>query len=123
MKPEGDALQDETTLKELHRLLLETQVTEGKLLCGNCGHEYVVKEGIPNFLLPSHLGELHFCSSPACLSLMHSSLIWYDNAMEHSENEMSLLCRIVQFDVPPTKTIVLLAGAYFNYLIDQATVF
>lgn len=29
---------------------------EGKLICGNCGHEYVIKEGIANFLLPSHLG-------------------------------------------------------------------
>ena len=41
--------------KELHRLLLETQVTEGKMVCGNCGHEYRIKEGIANFLLPSHL--------------------------------------------------------------------
>jgi multifunctional methyltransferase subunit TRM112 len=57
LKPEGEALDDEQTLKDLHRLLLETQVSEGKLLCGNCGHEYVIKEGIANFLLPSHLGE------------------------------------------------------------------
>ncbi|GAB1213935.1 Trm112p-domain-containing protein [Aspergillus terreus] len=54
-KPEGDALQDEQLLKELHRLLLEAQVMEGKLCCGNCGHEYLIKEGIANFLLPSHL--------------------------------------------------------------------
>lgn len=44
-------------MKDLHRLLLETQVTEGKLICGNCSHAYVIKEGIPNFLLPSHLGK------------------------------------------------------------------
>ena len=44
-------------LRELHTLLLETQVLEGKLVCGNCGHEYAIKEGIANFLLPSHLGE------------------------------------------------------------------
>lgn len=42
-------------LKDLHHLLLETQIAEGKLVCGNCGHEYAVKEGIANFLLPSHL--------------------------------------------------------------------
>ncbi|KAL1981175.1 hypothetical protein VTN96DRAFT_2976 [Rasamsonia emersonii] len=53
-KPEGDALSEEI-LKDLHRLLLETQVVEGKLVCGNCGHEYRIKEGIANFLLPSHL--------------------------------------------------------------------
>ncbi|KAJ6155029.1 hypothetical protein N7470_005595 [Penicillium chermesinum] len=56
-KPEGKALEDERTLKDLHRLLLETQVMEGRLVCGNCGHQYAIKEGIANFLLPSHLGE------------------------------------------------------------------
>ncbi|KAH8664312.1 hypothetical protein BX600DRAFT_436866 [Xylariales sp. PMI_506] len=46
---------DEKTLQDLHHLLMETQMMEGKLVCGNCGHEYAVREGIPNFLLPSHL--------------------------------------------------------------------
>lgn len=46
---------DDAALRDLHRLLLETQIDEGKLVCGNCGHEYAVKEGIANFLLPSHL--------------------------------------------------------------------
>ncbi|KAL9119688.1 MAG: hypothetical protein Q9187_003754, partial [Circinaria calcarea] len=46
---------DESTLRDLHKLLLETQVVEGKLVCGNCGHEYRIKEGIANFLLPNHL--------------------------------------------------------------------
>ncbi|KAF2185122.1 Trm112p-domain-containing protein [Zopfia rhizophila CBS 207.26] len=41
--------------KDLHRVLLETCVKEGKLVCGNCGHEYAVREGIANFLLPGHL--------------------------------------------------------------------
>jgi len=41
--------------RDLHRLLIETCIQEGKLVCGNCGHEYAVKEGIANFLLPSHL--------------------------------------------------------------------
>jgi multifunctional methyltransferase subunit TRM112 len=47
--------QDEKALKDLHHLLLETQISEGKLVCGNCGHEYAIREGIANFLLPSHL--------------------------------------------------------------------
>lgn len=42
-------------MRDLHHLLLETQIAEGKLVCANCGHEYAVKEGIANFLLPSHL--------------------------------------------------------------------
>ncbi|KAF2090491.1 Trm112p-domain-containing protein [Saccharata proteae CBS 121410] len=43
------------TLRDLHTLLLETGIREGKLVCKNCGHEYAVKEGVANFLLPSHL--------------------------------------------------------------------
>lgn len=43
------------TLKDLHTLLMETSVQNGKLVCGSCQHEYAVKEGIANFLLPSHM--------------------------------------------------------------------
>ncbi|KAG9229439.1 hypothetical protein BJ875DRAFT_387360 [Amylocarpus encephaloides] len=46
---------DEKMMAELHTLLLETQISEGSLVCGNCGHEYKIKEGIANFLLPNHL--------------------------------------------------------------------
>ncbi|KAM0335721.1 hypothetical protein ACHAQA_000771 [Verticillium albo-atrum] len=54
--PTAEALQsDEKTLKDLHHLLMETQILEGKLVCGSCGHEYAIREGIANFLLPSHL--------------------------------------------------------------------
>ena len=56
VKAEVGAIGDEQILRDLHRLLLETQVMEGKLVCGNCGYEYTIKEGIANFLLPSHLG-------------------------------------------------------------------
>ena len=42
-------------LKKLHTLLMETEVREGKLVCGNCEFEYPIKEGVGNFLLPSHL--------------------------------------------------------------------
>jgi multifunctional methyltransferase subunit TRM112 len=47
--------EEESILKKLHTLLLETSVQEGKLVCGNCGFEYPVKEGVGNFLLPAHL--------------------------------------------------------------------
>ena len=46
---------DEADLQRLHKLLLETQIVSGTLVCGNCGHEYAVREGIANFLLPAHL--------------------------------------------------------------------
>jgi multifunctional methyltransferase subunit TRM112 len=52
----GEVEQEGTQLaKDLHRLLMETTIQEGKLVCRVCGHEYAVKEGIANFLLPSHL--------------------------------------------------------------------
>lgn len=43
------------TALDLHRVLLETTIANGKLICGACGHEYAIKEGIANFLLPSHM--------------------------------------------------------------------
>ena len=51
----GQVAEDDETLKNLHNLLLETGVVEGKLVCGNCGFEYPIKEGVGNFLLPAHL--------------------------------------------------------------------
>lgn len=57
--PEPEKLEDggEATqlAKDLHNLLLETTIASGKLVCGNCQHEYAVKEGIANFLLPAHM--------------------------------------------------------------------
>lgn len=47
--------EEEKMWRDLHTLLMETQVVEGKLVCGNCGHEYRIKDGIANFLLPNHL--------------------------------------------------------------------
>ncbi|KAH7408964.1 hypothetical protein BKA64DRAFT_384928 [Cadophora sp. MPI-SDFR-AT-0126] len=54
--PTPEALESDAKLfSELHTLLLETQISEGGLVCANCGHEYKIKEGIANFLLPNHL--------------------------------------------------------------------
>jgi multifunctional methyltransferase subunit TRM112 len=53
-----DAVQEKQPTQlaqDLHRLLLETTVKEGKLVCENCGHQYAVMDGIANFLLPAHL--------------------------------------------------------------------
>jgi multifunctional methyltransferase subunit TRM112 len=58
MKPENlDPIMedDQQILKDLHSLLIETQITEGKMVCNNCGHIYYIKNSIPNFLLPPHL--------------------------------------------------------------------
>lgn len=46
---------DQAILKDLHNLLIETQILEGQMTCKNCGHIYYIKNSIPNFLLPPHL--------------------------------------------------------------------
>ncbi|KAK6516333.1 hypothetical protein TWF506_006242 [Arthrobotrys conoides] len=46
---------DEKTLKMLHKVLMETEVVEGKMVCGSCGFEYGIHQTVGNFLLPSHL--------------------------------------------------------------------
>lgn len=53
-KPEPTE-EDEQLLRDLHSLLLETQIKNGKMTCRNCGHLYHIKNTIPNFLLPPHL--------------------------------------------------------------------
>lgn len=57
-KPEGsfETEDEHKVMRVLHTLLMETEVIEGKMVCRNCGHEYKIKEGIANFLLPNHLG-------------------------------------------------------------------
>ena len=57
---EEDIDEKEKVLRQLHTLLLETSVSEGRLACGKCGFEYPIKEGVGNFLLPAHLGKLFF---------------------------------------------------------------
>lgn len=46
---------DQAVLRDLHSLLVQTQIMEGKMTCANCGHIYHIKNSIPNFLLPPHL--------------------------------------------------------------------
>ncbi|KAF3940133.1 hypothetical protein ABW19_dt0200212 [Dactylella cylindrospora] len=50
--------EEEKALKMLHKVLMETEVMEGKMVCGSCGFEYGIHQGVGNFLLPSHLGRL-----------------------------------------------------------------
>ena len=49
------AEQRDRLLRSLHKLLMETSVEEGFLVCGNCEFEYPIKDGVGNFLLPPHL--------------------------------------------------------------------
>ncbi|AWU76824.1 hypothetical protein CAS74_000760 [Pichia kudriavzevii] len=49
--------ENEILLKDLHSLLLETNITEGQMVCNNCKHIYYIKNGIASFLLPPHLAK------------------------------------------------------------------
>lgn len=69
--------EEQDILRNLHTLLVATEVREGKMVCGKCGHEYKIKEGIANFLLPSHLGEFvtkSICFASASADECHLSL-------------------------------------------------
>lgn len=56
-KPELDPIMedDKLVLQDLHNLLVESNIIDGKMVCNNCEHIYYIKNSIPNFLLPPHL--------------------------------------------------------------------
>lgn len=41
---------DASPLKALHHVLMEMQIIEGEMVCGNCGHVFRIKNGIPNMV-------------------------------------------------------------------------
>ncbi|KAK1061609.1 hypothetical protein LTR33_012664 [Friedmanniomyces endolithicus] len=55
LEKDGDDEGVSKVARDLHALLMETCIASGTLVCGSCGHEYAVREGIANFLLPSHM--------------------------------------------------------------------
>lgn len=55
-KPQ-DIDHDEKMLKDLHSLLVETQIVDGQMVCGSCNHVYHIKNSIASFLLPPHLAK------------------------------------------------------------------
>lgn len=46
--------EQETVLRSLHNILLQTSLEEGSMTCGRCGHVYHIKAGIANMLLAEH---------------------------------------------------------------------
>ena len=59
-KPDGEAMvglgeEGEAVLRRCWEVLVRTEVTEGALVCGGCGHEFRIFGGIANFLVPGHL--------------------------------------------------------------------
>lgn len=48
---------DMSILRDLHTLLIQTNIIEGEMTCKNCGHLYFIKNSIPNLLLPPHLAQ------------------------------------------------------------------
>ncbi|CAI5725987.1 unnamed protein product [Hyaloperonospora brassicae] len=46
-----DLAEQEDLLKLIHRVLFDTNIVEGELLCRNCGRSYPVSNAVPNMLL------------------------------------------------------------------------
>ena len=61
---EEERLKEEENRRKLWEVVMQTQVVSGKLVCKCCGYEFEIREGIVNFLLPGHLGELFFSLHP-----------------------------------------------------------
>ena len=49
--PTGEALENEETIRQLHRVLMDIHLVEGALVCPDTGRRFPVKEGIPNMVL------------------------------------------------------------------------
>ncbi|KAL7753470.1 hypothetical protein RI367_001245 [Sorochytrium milnesiophthora] len=49
-QPENIA-DDPELLQLLHRILMETSVVSGEMVCPSCEHKYPIRDGIPNMLL------------------------------------------------------------------------
>ncbi|KAF8912468.1 hypothetical protein EDD21DRAFT_393794 [Dissophora ornata] len=50
----ADAAYNDEFLQILHRVILETHIKSGKMICPNCQHIYIIRDGIPNMLLAEH---------------------------------------------------------------------
>ncbi|KAI9188884.1 hypothetical protein H9P43_000306 [Blastocladiella emersonii ATCC 22665] len=46
-----DAAESTELLQVLHRVLMETSVKAGEMVCPSCEHVYPIRNGIPNMLL------------------------------------------------------------------------
>ncbi|ORZ32080.1 hypothetical protein BCR44DRAFT_34699 [Catenaria anguillulae PL171] len=46
-----DAATNQDFLQLLHRILMETAIKSGSMVCPNCEHVYPIRDGIPNMLL------------------------------------------------------------------------
>ena len=51
---EQPEMMDDELVQKLHHVLMEIHITEGAMVCPNCGHVYPISNGIPNMLLAEH---------------------------------------------------------------------
>ncbi|KAL7693494.1 hypothetical protein Plhal304r1_c004g0018241 [Plasmopara halstedii] len=47
----SDISQQEELLKLIHRVIFDTNIVEGELICNNCGRIYPITNAVPNMLL------------------------------------------------------------------------
>ncbi|GLD92427.1 hypothetical protein PINS_up000960 [Pythium insidiosum] len=46
-----DLSNEEDLLKQIHRVILDTNIVEGELVCNNCARSYPVTNAVPNMML------------------------------------------------------------------------
>ncbi|CAH0476873.1 unnamed protein product [Peronospora belbahrii] len=47
----ADLSEQDDLLKLIHRVIFDTNIVEGELVCNNCGRSYQVSNAVPNMLL------------------------------------------------------------------------
>ncbi|KAE8904386.1 hypothetical protein PF005_g15526 [Phytophthora fragariae] len=47
----ADLSEQDELLQMIHRVLFDTNIVEGELVCNNCGRSYAVTNAVPNMLL------------------------------------------------------------------------
>ncbi|ETI49265.1 hypothetical protein, variant [Phytophthora nicotianae CJ01A1] len=47
----ADLSEQDELLKLIHRVIFDTNIVEGELICNNCGRSYPVTNAVPNMLL------------------------------------------------------------------------
>ncbi|KAG3057809.1 hypothetical protein PI124_g23264 [Phytophthora idaei] len=47
----ADLAEQDELLKLIHRVIFDTNIVEGELICSNCGRSYAITNAVPNMLL------------------------------------------------------------------------
>ena len=52
LEPVPELLSDASFLQAVHRLLLDVHILEGTMVCPESGRTFLIKDGVPNMMIP-----------------------------------------------------------------------